>query len=1029
MDLSLLKALSEADAIASSEQEVRQILLEEADRLQKEVRFDGLGSVLIRLNESTGPKVMICAHMDEVGFMVRSISREGAIDVLPVGNVRMAARQLQSVRITTREECKIPGLLDGDRQGNDVSAMRVDIGARSCDEVMQAGIRPGDRVTFDTTFQVLPHQRVMGKAFDDRLGCYLLVTLLRELHDAELPAEVWLVASSSEEVGLRGGQTATRAVSPDVAIVLDTACWAKNFDYGAANHRQNAKADAKSSLALIGTGTLFNDSCSLNISGSDEEQARRVLEEYIQVRFIDSDSVQPTLAELTAHPLPSSLSRLNPDLLYGNVLASGVGVGTLTLLQSDSLDSYRVIPASAQDSTLLEHSLATLAEQLNQQLRERDGESKTILSAHLSLIQDDEFAGNIRHLMAEQHQGLGAAIISNMEQICAKLSASASDYLRERVSDIRDISEQLLHITWPELKPRNNLVLEKPTILVAEDLTPSQFLSLDLKNLAGMILEKTGRTSHTLILARASAIPVLSGLPLDAIARYAGQPAVLDAQCGVLAINPNDAVSGYYQVAQTLADKRQKQQAQAAAQLAYSRDKKRIDIAANIGTALEAPGAFANGAEGVGLFRTEMLYMDRDSAPDEQEQFEAYQQVLLAAGDKPIIFRTMDIGGDKSIPYLNIPQEENPFLGYRAVRIYPEFAGLFRTQLRAILRAASFGNAQLMIPMVHSLDQILWVKGEIQKAIVELKRDGLRHAETITLGIMVEVPSVCYIIDHFCDEVDFFSIGSNDMTQYLYAVDRNNPRVSPLYNPITPSFLRMLQQIVTAAHQRGKWVGICGELGGESRYLPLLLGLGLDELSMSSPRIPAVKSQLRQLDSEACRELARQACECRSAQEIEALLTAFAPEEDVRPLLALENIFVDQSFSNKEQAIQFLCGNLGVNGRTEHPFELEEDVWQREEIVTTGVGFGVAIPHTKSQWIRHSSISIARLVKPVDWQSEMGEVELVIMLTLGANEGMNHVKVFSQLARKLVNKNFRQSLFAAQDAQSILTLLETELTF
>lgn len=587
----------------------------------------------------------------------------------------------------------------------------------------------------------------------------------------------------------------------------------------------------------------------------------------------------------------------------------------------------------------------------------------------------------------------------------------------------------MLHITWPELKPRNNLVLEKPTILVAEDLTPSQFLSLDLKNLAGMILEKTGRTSHTLILARASAIPVLSGLPLDAIARYAGQPAVLDAQCGVLAINPNDAVSGYYQVAQTLADKRQKQQAQAAAQLAYSRDNKRIDIAANIGTALEAPGAFANGAEGVGLFRTEMLYMDRDSAPDEQEQFEAYQQVLLAAGDKPIIFRTMDIGGDKSIPYLNIPQEENPFLGYRAVRIYPEFAGLFRTQLRAILRAASFGNAQLMIPMVHSLDQILWVKGELQKAIVELKRDGLRHAETITLGIMVEVPSVCYIIDHFCDEVDFFSIGSNDMTQYLYAVDRNNPRVSPLYNPITPSFLRMLQQIVTAAHQRGKWVGICGELGGESRYLPLLLGLGLDELSMSSPRIPAVKSQLRQLDSEACRELARQACECRSAQEIEALLTAFAPEEDVRPLLALENIFVDQSFSNKEQAIQFLCGNLGVNGRTEHPFELEEDVWQREEIVTTGVGFGVAIPHTKSQWIRHSSISIARLVKPVDWQSEMGEVELVIMLTLGANEGMNHVKVFSQLARKLVNKNFRQSLFAAQDAQSILTLLETELTF
>lgn len=795
------------------------------------------------------------------------------------------------------------------------------------------------------------------------------------------------------------------------------------------NHRQNSLADAKSSLALIGTGTLFNDSCSLIITGRDEEQARRALEAYIQHRFIDSDSVQPTPAELAAHPLPRSLIRLNPDLLYGNVLAGGVGSGQLTLWQSDNLESYRVIAASAEDNTRLEHSLATLAEQLNQQLRERDGESKTILSAHLSLIQDDEFAGNIRRLMLEQHLGLGAAIIANMEQVCEKLSASGSDYLRERVSDIRDISEQLLHITWPERQTRNALVLEKPTILVAEDLTPSQFLSLNLQHLSGMILEKTGRTSHTLILARASAIPVLSGLPLDAISRYAGQQAVLDARCGVLAINPDDAVRGYYSIAQKLADECQQRQALDAAQPALTRDSQRIDVAANIGTALEAPGAFANGAEGIGLFRTEMLFMDRDSAPDEQEQFEAYQQVLLAAGDKPVIFRTMDIGGDKNIPYLNIPQEENPFLGYRAVRIYPEFAGLFCTQLRAILRAATFGNAQLMIPMVHSLDQILWVKSELQKAIAELKADGLRHASAIPLGIMVEVPSVCYIIDHFCDEVDFFSIGSNDMTQYLYAVDRNNPRVSPLYNPITPSFLRMLQQIARVAHDRGKWVGICGELGGESRYLPLLLGLGLDELSMSSPRIPGLKSQLRQLDSQACRELALQACECRSAQEIEALLNQFTPPKDVRPLLALENIFVGEPLANKEQAIQFLCGNLGVNGRTEYPFELEEDVWQREEIVTTAVGFGVAIPHTKSQWVRHSSISIARLAGPVDWQSEMGEVELVIMLTLGADEGINHVKVFSQLARKLVNKPFRQSLFAAQDAESILALLEAELTF
>ncbi|KNC08695.1 aminopeptidase [Klebsiella sp. RIT-PI-d] len=238
MDVTLLKALSEADAIAAAEQEVRQIMLAWADRYQKPVLFDGLGSVLIRLNESHGPKVMVCAHMDEVGFIVRSIAQSGAIDVLPVGNVRMAARELQTVRITTRDGNKISGLLDGERHGSEVTKLRVDIGARSAEAVESTGIAPGDRVTFATPFTQLPHQQLMGKAFDDRLGCYLILTLLRELHQTPLAAEVWLVASSSEEVGLRGGQTATRKINPDLAIVLDTACWAQNFDYGRDNHRQ-----------------------------------------------------------------------------------------------------------------------------------------------------------------------------------------------------------------------------------------------------------------------------------------------------------------------------------------------------------------------------------------------------------------------------------------------------------------------------------------------------------------------------------------------------------------------------------------------------------------------------------------------------------------------------------------------------------------------------------------------------------------------------------------------------------------------
>jgi multiphosphoryl transfer protein len=813
------------------------------------------------------------------------------------------------------------------------------------------------------------------------------------------------------------------------AWALKEQCSAWRSDIHFINKRLNTHADGKSSLALISTGTLFNDSCVLEIAGSDQEQARRALEQYINTALIDSDSIPSGDAPHIAHPLPRSLVRLNPQLQHAITLASGIAAGTLRGWQNDNLQRYRQNPATPEDSMRLEHSLATLAEQLNQRLRGLDGESKTIISAHLSLIQDEEFGGNIRRLMREARLSLAQAIIRNMEQICNKLSLSASDYLRERVSDIRDISEQLLSITWPALQPALTFSLDAPTILVAEDITPSQFLSLDIRHLKGMVLERTGRTSHTLILARAASIPVLSGLTVSSLVPFIGKAAILDGVCSVLVLEPDIAVNHYYSVAQRLADKRHQQQIQAAALPALTRDNVSVDIAANIGSALEAPGAFANGAQGVGLFRTEMLYMDRDTAPDEQEQFEAYQQVLLSAQGKPVIFRTMDIGGDKQIPYLSIAPEENPFLGYRAVRIYPEFVHLFRTQLRAILRAGASGNALLMIPMVHSLDQILWVKQELQQVREELTAEGLRHTTTLPLGIMVEVPSVCFIIDHFCEEVDFFSIGSNDMTQYLYAVDRNNPRVSPLYNPVTPSFLRMLRQITTAAHHHGKWVGICGELGGERRYLPLLLGLGIDELSMSGPRIPGVKAQVRHLESGACQALAAQACECRSANEIETLLAGFTPEEPPRSLLALETIVFDEPLTSKEQVLQYLCGNLAILGRTETPLELEEDIWQREEIVTTAVGFGVAIPHAKSQWIRHSSISIARLPKPIDWESDMGDVGLVIMLTLGAEEGNNHVKVFSQLARKLVNKVFREALFAADSPQALLDLLNAEITF
>lgn len=312
MDLSLLQALSDADAIAASEQEVRNIFIREAELHHKEVQFDGLGSVLIRLNESNGPKLMVCAHMDEVGFIVRSLSSDGAIDVLPVGNVRQAARQLQRVRITTRNNIKVPGLLDGERAGNDVSQLRVDIGASSQQELIDADIHPGDRVAFDTSFQLLPNQRVMGKAFDDRLGCYLLIKLLRELSQSALPAEVWLVASSSEEVGLRGGKTATYQIQPDLAIVLDTACWAKNFDAGSANHRQLGK----------GPMLVLSDK-SLIASGKLTDWVERIAANNnipLQLDMFSNGGTDGGVVHLTGRGIPTVV--LGPATRYGHCAAS-----------------------------------------------------------------------------------------------------------------------------------------------------------------------------------------------------------------------------------------------------------------------------------------------------------------------------------------------------------------------------------------------------------------------------------------------------------------------------------------------------------------------------------------------------------------------------------------------------------------------------------------------------------------------------------------------------------------------------------
>jgi len=805
---------------------------------------------------------------------------------------------------------------------------------------------------------------------------------------------------------------------------LEKVCGQFQSQINLTNLRNGNTADAKSVLALVGTDTLMNDDFILSFDGEDSQQAITILSDYINNEFPRCDEALDTLADDKSVTLPQSLLRHRPTLLHGKRLAPGIGKGLLVGYRDIDLTSF-ITDIQHDEVTRFEQAHFQVRTSLEQKAKSASGHEKEIISAHLSIINDRTFVDGIKSNLAGN--STANAILAVVEKITKQLNQSTSAYLRERVLDIRDVATQLLTAAYPSVNVNTDFTLAEPSIVIANDLTPSQFLGLDKDLLQGLVLTHAGSTSHTVILARSFNIPTLSGIEANQCTGAINSQVYLDTNLGVIATQPNEGVCRYFNRAITLSKQLNDELHTFASQPARTADGKMIEIAANIACSFEASTAFEKGAEGIGLFRTEMLFMERSKAPDEDEQFGYYREALEVAADKPVIIRTIDIGGDKPIDYLNLPQENNPFLGYRAVRIYPEFLALFHTQLRAILRAAVHGNAKIMIPMIQSIEEIRWVKQQLEIVKEQLAQESLAFSAEVPLGIMVEIPSVVFIVDQFCKEVDFFSIGSNDMTQYLLAVDRDNASVAKLYNSLAPAFLRMLSQVVQTAHQHGRWVGLCGELGADAKVLSLLIGAGLDEISMSAPKITETKATLCKLNSEDCKTLFEQACQCPTIADVQTLLENAAANQESKPLLATECIIKPADFANKEEAIQAMVGNLGLVGRTDNAYELEEDVWAREEVFSTGLGHGFAIPHTKSENIRCSSISIAHLSQPIDWQSDSGDVDFIIMLTLNKAHADQHMRIFSTLARKLIHQSFRDQLRASKDDTEIIAMLESEL--
>lgn len=446
-----------------------------------------------------------------------------------------------------------------------------------------------------------------------------------------------------------------------------------------------------------------------------------------------------------------------------------------------------------------------------------------------------------------------------------------SAYLKERAADMRDVTKRVLtHLLG--LNYVNPADINEEVIVIAEDLTPSDTAQLNRNYVKGFTTNIGGRTSHSAIMARSLEIPAVVGTKevLDKV--NSGDLVIVDGLDGSVIINPTEDVLNEYKAKRDKYLVQIEEWKKLREVQTTSKDGVHVELAANIGTPNDVTGVLENGGEGVGLYRTEFLYMGRTELPSEDVQFNAYKTVLEKMEGKPVVVRTLDIGGDKELPYLNLPKEMNPFLGFRAIRLCLEQKDLFRTQLRALLRASVYGTLRIMFPMIATLDEFRAAKALLLEEKEKLQAEGVQVSDEIQLGIMVEIPSTAVLADQFAKEVDFFSIGTNDLIQYTMAADRMNERVSYLYQPYNPSILRLVKMVIDAAHKEGKWAGMCGEMAGDATAIPLLLGLGLDEFSMSATSILPARSQISKLSKADMEQLAAKALQMQTAEQVVELV-------------------------------------------------------------------------------------------------------------------------------------------------------------
>ena len=556
---------------------------------------------------------------------------------------------------------------------------------------------------------------------------------------------------------------------------------------------------------------------------------------------------------------------------YKGIKASnGIAIGTIYLFNRVEV----VVDDSKIDESMVDDEKkrvkAAIDDYINE-LNDTNGANEAqinIANAHKELLQDPYFSDTIDAKIAKEFKNSELALNETINEMVEIMSQIDDEYLKERASDYKDIGYQLMY-KLKGIKPKDLSLIEKGSIVISKELTPSDTSNMNKENVIGFATDLGGKTSHTSIIAQTLDIPALVGMQDISSKVKGGEKAIIDGDEGIIILDPSDDLIAEYEIKVKEQKEKRERLQEVKDKEAITSDGKKVEVSANIGNIEDLKIAINNGCDGVGLFRTELLYMENDHFPTEEEQFEVYKEATQMLGEKPLIIRTLDIGGDKGLDYFNFPVEDNPFLGYRAIRLCLDREDIFITQLKALMRASAFGNLKIMIPMIINITEFKRTLELIDEIKKEFDENGVDYNKDLEVGIMIETPASVFMADKFIKYVDFFSIGTNDLSQYTLAVDRGNENISELYSNYNPAVLRAIKRVIDESHKAGKWTGMCGQFASDTQATKLLLGLGLDEFSASSAKIAEVKDTIIKSSQKEEEEFANALLDIESPEEVE----------------------------------------------------------------------------------------------------------------------------------------------------------------